>query len=212
MLWSAWLACAHEEPKKAFICPCQQVSLPQGPITTEPALQALLADALPIVAPSLVGVSVGVEPIDDLAYLRAWTELDTVSLDDGTTRQYTVHYDPLLLREPPTPNALLAALTHELGHISDYVEMDSDELIEFALWYGTQDPMTSDGLRDYERETDEVSLANGCADGLSDFRLWIAERATPEILAEKTRNYYTPEEIASWTDSNGACTTETRSD
>jgi hypothetical protein len=72
------------------------------------------------------------------------------------------------------------------------------EIVEFGLWYGTQDPMTSDELRDYERATDEAALERGCGEGLAEMRAWIYAHAGEEIEAEKRRNYYSPEEIAAW--------------
>jgi hypothetical protein len=116
-----------------------------------------------------------------------------------------VQYDPIVLSDPPPAHALAALLVHELAHVADYVGWDSAELVEFGVWYGTADPMTSVELSAYERQTDETALRRGCAGGLAAAREWIYAHSDPEVLAEKQRNYWTPAEIDAWTRANGAC-------
>ncbi len=142
-----------------------------------------------------------VQPETDLAYFRA--SLDAQSL--GQDRIYVVSYDPVVLADPPDASALAAILVHELGHVEDYASMSDAEYVEFGLWYGAQDPATSDELRDYECATDEKALARGCADGLAAMRQWIYDHASAEVRAEKERNYYTPTEIGAWSGANGEC-------
>ncbi len=185
-------------------CPCEGLAL-AGPVTTEAALADALAQVRGAV-PALDGVEVSVELVPDLAYFRAWAEVDGLLIDDGRARRYAVHVDPVVLSDPMPEAGLVAILLHELGHIADYVAMDSDALLAFVLWYGTQDPASSDELRDYERATDTYALDRGCADGLAEARAWIyAHAQTPEILADKQRNYLGPDEIAAWVDENGEC-------
>jgi hypothetical protein len=176
-------------------------------VTDEAGVVALVDDATREAFPELVGVEIGVAPVDDLAYFRAWTEVDTVARDDGRARTYTVQYDPVVLADPMDPASLAALVVHELGHVEDYVAMDSAELVSFAIWYGSQDPATSDELAAYERATDEKALVRGCAAGLSAAREWIyaASADDPVRLAEKQRNYWTPDEIAAWVDAGGGC-------
>lgn len=187
------------------VCPCARFDLPDGPVTDEDGFAALVGQALGLGYPALIGVDVGVGAVDDLKYLRAWTELDTVALDDGRARRYTVQYDPVVLSDPMPPEALAALLVHEIGHVEDYVGMDSAALVSFAVWYASQDPASSDELAAYERGTDEKSLARGCADGLAAARAWIYGHAEGDVLVDKMRNYDTPEDIAAWTEANGAC-------
>ena len=81
-------------------------------------------------------------------------------------------------------------------------------LLDFAGWYASQDPATSDELAAYERATDEKALQRGCADGLSAMRTWIYAHVDAETLAEKEKDYYTPEEITTWVADNGSCADE----
>lgn len=186
-------------------CPCERVGLPEGPVTDEAGLVALLETTRAATFPDLEGVTIGVAAVEDLLFFRAWAELDTIDLDDGRSRTYTVQYDPVVLADPPKPKALAAVLVHEVAHVSDYVAMDSAALLDFAVWYATQDPATSDGLRDYERATDEQALERGCAEGLSAMREWVYAHTEGEVLAEKQRNYYQPAEIEAWVEQHGGC-------
>jgi hypothetical protein len=187
------------------VCPFDAVALPDAPVTTEAGLVALLDATREATFPELGAADIGVRPLADLKFLRAWIELDSVAEEDGFARRYTIEYDPVLLADPPEPAALAAVLVHELGHVDDYVGMTSEEVLEFAVWYGTADPMTSDELSAYERGTDEKALVRGCADGLSAMRSWIYAHSDEAVRAEKERNYYTPAEIDAWVAANGRC-------
>ena len=150
--------------------------------------------------------AIGVEAVPDLQFFRAWIELGTISAPDPRDRTYTVQYDPVVLADPPPAEALAAVLAHELGHVDHYLGMSTEEAVQFGVWYGTQDPTTSDDLAAYERETDEKVLARGCAAGLAAMRVWIYEHVEGDVLVEKERNYYTPDEIAAWLSQHGTCT------
>lgn len=185
-------------------CRCANVAHVGEPISTELGLLAELAAVREASFPELAGVNVGVEAVVDLQYFRAWTELDTIN-EAPEARTYTVQYDPEVLSDPPGAEALAAVLAHELGHVLDYLAMDSTELLEFGVWYGSQDSATSDELSAYERATDEVALERGCATGLSAFREWLYARVEGDVEIDKRRNYYSPEEIAAWVEANGSC-------
>ena len=66
----------------------------------------------------------------------------------------------------------------------------------------------NEGRAAYERATDEKALQRGCADGLSAMRTWIYAHVDAETLAEKEKDYYTPEEITTWVADNGSCADE----
>ena len=185
-------------------CPC--ATIPTGdPVTTETALLDLLEATRDTAWPELTGYTLAVESYTDLAYFRALVSTDTLGEDDPAARTYLIQYDPIVLADPAAATALAAVLVHELGHVHDYVEMTPEELLGFGLWYATEDPMTSETLRDYERSTDEAALTRGCGEGLSAMRTWIYDHASAEVEAEKRRNYYSPEEIDAWIATNGEC-------
>ncbi|GDX78703.1 hypothetical protein LBMAG42_05140 [Deltaproteobacteria bacterium] len=186
------------------LCGCPMLNLPAAAITTEAGLAALLHEVQIALYPEQDRASIAVAAHDDLQFFRAWTELDTVG-NEPYARSYTIEYDPVVLSDPPSPEALAAVLAHELGHIDDYLQMDSAALLDFAVWYGTEDPTTSASLAEYERATDEKALARGCAEGLSAMRTWIYAHVDADRLAEKQKDYYTPDEITSWVEAHGSC-------
>ncbi len=185
-------------------CPCAAIPAAE-PVRTEAGLEDLLRATRDAAWPELAGYTLAVESYTDLAYFRALVSPDTLGEDDPRARTYLIQYDPIVLSDPPAASALAAVLVHELGHVHDYVAMTPEELLDFGLWYATEDAMTSDTLRDYERATDEAALTRGCADGLSAMRTWIYDHSTEEVEAEKRRNYYSPEEIQAWVAANGEC-------
>jgi hypothetical protein len=208
LLWFALgIACRSHPPPDTLAagCPCDAIDVPDAPVSDAEGLAALLASAQAVAFDSLVGVSIGSLQVDDVAYFRAWPEIDTMLLDDGAARDYTIHFDPVVLEDPMPPAALAAVLVHELGHVDDYVGMTGEELVNFGVWYGTQDPLTSDELAAYERGTDEKALERGCAEGLAEAHEWIYAHASPELLPMKERNYLSPEEIDAWTEAYGDC-------
>ena len=186
-------------------CLCSSVESPAAPVTTEDGLLALLRATQVVTWPELDGLALAVEDETDLAYFRASISTDTTLEEANADRLFVVSYDPVVLADPPDSTSLVAILTHELGHVFDYTGMSVKDYLEFGLWYGAQDPMESDELAGYERATDERALARGCAAGLAAMREWIYLHASAEVLAEKRRNYYTPEEISAWTEVHGAC-------
>ena len=186
-------------------CACGSIVLPLLPVSTEADLLSLLLATREAAWPELAGLNLAVDAETDLAYFRATISTDTALEPDNTNRIFVVSYDPVVLADPPDPASLAAILVHELGHVYDYTAMDVQTYLEFGLWYGAQDPKTSDELAEYERGTDEAALERGCAAGLSAMREWIYAHASAEVLAEKQRNYYTPVEITAWVDANGSC-------
>ena len=186
-------------------CPCADLALPDAPVTDEAGLVAVLDEVRSLLFPEMAGVDIGVEAVPEMQFFRAWIELGTISQPDARDRTYTVQYDPVVLSDPPPVDALAAVLGHELGHVDHYLGFTSEEAVQFGIWYGTQDPVTSDELATYERDTDEKVLVRGCARGLATMREWIYAHVEGDVLAEKQRNYYTPDEIGAWVAVHGDC-------
>jgi hypothetical protein len=106
------------------------------------------------------------------------------------------------VRLPASPNShdgFQAMIDATRG--ATWPELDGIEIGAEAV----EDPSTSDGLRDYERATDEKALGRGCGEGLSEMRTWIYAHAEGDVLEQKQRNYYTPAESAAWGDEHGVC-------
>ncbi len=58
-------------------------------------------------------------------------------------------------------------------------------------------------IAEYERETDHFALTRGCGSGLITYREWRYDPIPPDAVAEKRRDYLTPEEIRAWMEQNG---------
>ena len=104
-------------------------------------------------------------------------------------RRYLIEYNPKILNDPPSDAAIDAILAHELAHIRDYARMSAWDLCRFAVWYMVENHA------DYERKTDETVLEKGLGQGLAEFRTWLYAHLPPQGVAEKKRDYLTPEEI-----------------
>lgn len=185
-------------------CACTTLELPAEPVTDEAGLSALLATVRAALFPELADLEITTGLVEELQFFRAWTELDTIGAAPRE-RRYVVQADPVVLSDPPSPAALAAVLAHELVHVEHYVTLDTDAFVSFAAWYAGEDPLSSAGLADYERATDEGALERGCAAGLSEMREWIYAHCDGEVEAAKRFQYYTPEEIAAWQATHGQC-------
>ena len=171
-------------------CPPMRPGAP--PPTDLDAVQALVDDVRAELFPELDGASIEVVELDsETDYFQANLDISTVG-ESPLERAYRVLANPLLFDDPPSQPAVAAILAHELTHVRDYTELDSAELVEFGLWYATEDTAA------YERETDEHALWLGCADGLIAYREWLYAHIPASALADKQRSYYTPDEIREW--------------
>lgn len=182
-------ACPAPDPSRA----CEPLLVAGAGPTTVEALSTLLDEVRARLHPTLEAVTITLEPLVSRSdFFQATVDLDTVGAEPGE-RRYVVRFNPLLLAEPPSRAAVAAILAHELAHVVDYLGMDTEALVEFALWYG----LTDDSSR-YERATDEAALAAGCGPGLAEFRRWLYAHVDAATAERKRRDYYTPEEIAAW--------------
>ncbi len=146
--------------------------------------------------PELNGVSLSVQTIEsESTFLAAQVDLSTIS-NPPLEREYIIQINPQIFEQQITGASTVAILVHEFKHVLDYTEMDTNTLVEFGLWYAGGD------VAEYERATDEFALERGCATGLIEFREWLYDFVSEEIRREKEENYYTPDEIQAWLESN----------
>jgi hypothetical protein len=167
--------------------------------TSEEELHAIFTDArvrfFPELAPYVLRLDLDISSAD--AFFIAQPDLSTIE-EPPRDRLYVVRGNPTLLDDPPSATAVGAILVHELKHIRDYTEMDTDELVNFGLWYGI-----AEDVSEYERETDEHALRKGCAEGIKAYRAWLYEHIPEESVAAKREDYFTPEEVDAWVADNG---------
>ncbi len=182
-------ACEREAEPEGY---CVQVLDVETSIDDVDELRILLNEVRSNLYPQLDGVRIDLEPIvSETVYFNAAFDPANVEMPPRE-RRYIIGYNRRLFDAPPSYAAVVAVLAHELKHVLDYTEMDTEALIEFALWYMRED------IAEYERATDEHALIVGCALALREFRVWLYDHIPPDAVEEKRRCYYTPEEIDAW--------------
>lgn len=106
-------------------------------------------------------------------------------------REYFIQLNLKLLECPPSEEALVAILVHELEHVKDYIGWSSAKLVKHGIVYSASMKVKIA----YERQTDRKVLEKGLHSGLAGYREWVYQWLTPRELARKRRIYLTPEEI-----------------
>jgi hypothetical protein len=193
----------------AAVAACADPTSDVGVATCDPArpddpppadvgdVERLVAEVAASSYPRLRSASITVVDLDSESdFFQATLDLETAD-QDPLDRQYRVLANPRLFEDPPSQPAVVAILHHELGHIEDYTFLDAPELVRFGLWYATADTAA------YERATDERALRAGCGDGLVEYREWLYDHVPEDVVAEKQRVYYTPDEIRAWQADHG---------
>lgn len=85
--------------------------------------------------------------------------------------------------------ALRAIIAHELSHILYFKERNRLRLLGLIR-------LVSGGYTiRFERRADLLAIARGYGDGLKEYRRWLYTRIPQTRIAEKRRNYFSPEEI-----------------
>lgn len=112
----------------------------------------------------------------------------------GGEKTFCVYANPRLFQDPPSERALRAILVHEISHLSSYQNKSGAEM----AWLGLRYVLDAGFKRRFERKADRVALGFGHAHGLKEYREWLYPRIPPHAVAEKRRNYFTPEEISLW--------------
>lgn len=190
MIWLL-LACTSA-PVDTAPPTCAELERTHGDLETVDDIQVALTAVQAALFPALDGVRV------DLVSSESETDFFVANLDLSTledapmSRAYRVLYSTHALPQDVPGDGVVAILAHELKHVLDYTAMDTETLVDFALWYAEGD------IAAYERETDEAALERGCAAGLKAYRVWLYDQVDDETRAAKERDYYTPDEIDAW--------------
>lgn len=86
-------------------------------------------------------------------------------------------------------DGLRAIIAHELGHAFYFSSRNRIKLLGLLR-------LTSKGYTvRFERRTDMQAIIRGYGSGLKSYRLWLYGRIPANKIAEKKRNYFSPEEI-----------------
>lgn len=83
-----------------------------------------------------------------------------------------------------------AIIAHELGHADYYLRKNFFELVSLVRL------VKGESAANFERKTDLAAIGRGYGPGLIEYRQWLYRNIPQQNVAQKKRNYFTPEEIA----------------
>ncbi len=103
--------------------------------------------------------------------------------------RYLVFVNPRVFElEAPEPG-IRAIIAHELGHLTYYNGRNRVRLLGLVR-------LTSKSFSaEFERWADLKAISRGYGEGLKEYRSWLYANVPASRLAEKQRNYFSPEEI-----------------
>ncbi len=103
--------------------------------------------------------------------------------------RYIIFVNPKVFAGQAPQNGIRSIIAHELAHVLSYVERNRFELLGLAS-------LSAKSLtQKFERKADLEAIARGYGKGLIEYRKWLYQNIPAKSLAEKERNYFTPQEI-----------------
>ena len=103
--------------------------------------------------------------------------------------RYYVLANPKLVERQAPENGIRAIIAHELGHILYFKRRNRIELL------GLIRLLSQDFTIHFEKWADLQTISRGYGAGLKEYREWLYLHIPAKKIAEKRRNYYSPEEI-----------------
>jgi len=138
--------------------------------------------------PNLIGVDISVKRFQsDTDYFR--TSFSAVRFLGGVTMRYFVLVNPAWKTRGAPVEGVQAILAHELAHVEDLARGKRIRL------FGLVGLVSNTRTARFERRADLETLARGYGCGLKAYRAWLYTHVPAEKLAEKRRDYFSPEEI-----------------
>lgn len=102
---------------------------------------------------------------------------------------YTIFVNPIIFKSEISGEAISAILAHELAHILYYDEKNRFEL------FGLASLIDKGFTAKFERKADLQAIRRGYGAGLIKYREWLYANIPKKSLAEKKRDYFSPDEI-----------------
>ena len=113
----------------------------------------------------------------------------TVSSFFSRKLQYLVFFNQEAIRRQVPAEGLRAIVAHELAHISYYDDQSRMGLLSLVAL------LVPSITTRFERKADLDAIVLGYGRGLQTFRIWLYRNIPPAKVADKKRDYSTPEEI-----------------
>lgn len=107
----------------------------------------------------------------------------------GSKMRYFIRVNPRVFALNAPEAGVRAILAHELAHVYDFHRRKRIRLL------GLMRLAMKSYTACFERRTDLQAIRRGYGAGLKAYRLWLYQNIPAESLAEKRRNYFSPEEL-----------------
>ncbi len=138
--------------------------------------------------PELVGVRIQIRELSSESdYFRSRPDLVRTMLP--ARMRYVIFVNPRVFALGAPDDGVRAIVAHELGHMVYYRRGCRLRLLGLAR-------LARSGFRQrFERWADLQAISRGYADGLKTYREWLYRHVPAKSLAEKHRDYYSPQDI-----------------
>jgi hypothetical protein len=123
----------------------------------------------------------------DSDYFR--TSFSATRFATGVKMRYFVLVNPEWRTQGAPIEGVQAILAHELAHVED---LAGEKRIRL---FGLAGLLSETRTARFERRADLNAVARGYGSGLKTYRAWLYNHVPAEKLAEKRRDYFSPEEI-----------------
>jgi hypothetical protein len=155
-----------------------------APLSEEQLVSEIIARSFP----TLIGIDIRVKPFQsDTDYFR--TSFSATRFAAGVKMRYFVLVNPASRTRGAPFEGIQAILAHELAHVEDLTRGKRIRL------FGLAGLVSETRTARLERRADLNAIARGYGSGLKAYRAWLYNHVPAEKLAEKRRDYFSPEEI-----------------
>jgi hypothetical protein len=107
----------------------------------------------------------------------------------GRRMQYLIKVNPDVFSRNCPESAIRAIIAHEIGHVLFFSQRNRLRLL------GLVRLESKSYTTEFERWTDLQAISRGYTEGLKEYRHWLYVSIPAKNLAEKRRDYFSPEEI-----------------
>jgi hypothetical protein len=156
----------------------------EAPLSEEQLVSEIIARSFP----NLVGIDIRLKRFQsDADYFR--TSFSAARFIAGVKMRYFVLVNPEWRSRGAPVEGVQAILAHELAHVDDLTRGKRIRL------FGLMGLVSKTRTARFERRADLIAVARDYGSGLKAYRAWLFNHVPPEKLAEKQRDYFSPEEI-----------------
>jgi hypothetical protein len=158
----------------------------RGPATER--IHAIVSQVIKASYPELTDADIRVVAFTNSSdYFR--TRFTIPQFMTGQRMQYLIRVNPEVFSRNCPDSAIRAIVAHELGHVLFFKQRNRLRLL------GLVRLESKSYTAEFERWTDLQAISRGYSAGLKEYRRWLYQNVPPGSLAEKRRDYFSPEEI-----------------